>query len=58
VLVVDEEGLVKTVTIQTEYQDATIVEVTDSLTGNEQVIVEGQQRVRPGDRVTVREAVR
>jgi RND family efflux transporter MFP subunit len=58
VLVVDKEGLVKTVTIQTGYKDARIVEVTDGLTGNEQVIVEGQQRVRPGDRVTVRKAVR
>lgn len=58
VLVANEEGLVKTVTIHTGYQDATIVEVIDGLTGNEQVIVEGRQGVRPGDRVTVQEAVR
>ncbi len=49
-----ENGAVKAVTIQTGYEDALLVEVTKGLTGTEQVIIHGHQRVRPGDPVRAR----
>jgi len=51
-----EDGLVVEVNIRTGYEDALLVEVREGLTGAEQVIVQGHQRVRSGDRVTVRDA--
>ncbi len=51
-----EDGRVKAVAIRAGYQDAGVVEVLDGLNGSEQVIVQGQNRVRPGDRVTVHPA--
>jgi RND family efflux transporter MFP subunit len=47
-----EDSRVKVAPIRAGYQDATVVEVLDGLNGTEQVIVQGQNRVRPGDRVT------
>lgn len=51
-----ESGRVKAVAIRKGYEDASIVEVTEGLSGTEQVIVQSRQRVRPGDLVTVRGA--
>lgn len=51
-----EDGRVKAVPIRAGYQDATVVEVLDGLNGTEQVIVQGQNRVRPGDRVIMHPA--
>lgn len=51
-----EDGRVKAVPIRAGYQDATVVEVLDGLNGTEQVIVQGQNRVRSGDRVIVHPA--
>lgn len=48
-----EDGRVQARAVRVGYQDAVIVEVPDGLNGNEQVIVQGQNRVRPGDRVTM-----
>ncbi len=51
-----EDARVMAVTIRAGYQDASVVEVLEGLNGNEQVIVQGQNRVRPGDRVTMHPA--
>ncbi len=43
-------------TVQTGYEDERWVEITEGLTGEERIILQDHQRIRPGDRVTVREA--
>ncbi len=53
-LVVDNER-VKAVVVQTGYEDERWVEITEGLTGEERIILQDHQRIRPGDRVTVRE---
>lgn len=48
-----EDGRVQARAIRVGYQDAVIVEVLDGLNGNEQVVVQSRNSVRPGDRVTM-----
>jgi len=54
-LIVDQD-VVKTLTVRTGFKTERWVEITDGLTGAERIILQDHQRIRPGDRVTVREA--
>lgn len=54
-LIVDQD-VVKAATVRTGFETERWVEITDGLTGEEQIILQDHQRIRPGDRVTVREA--
>jgi len=54
-LIVDQD-LVKALAVKTGFEDERWVEITEGLTGEEQIILQGHQQIRPGDRVTVREA--
>lgn len=53
-LIVDQDE-VKAVTVKTGFEDERWVEITEGLTGEEQIILQDHQRISPGDRVTVRE---
>lgn len=54
-LVVDQER-VKAVAVKTGFEDERWMEITEGLSGEERIILQGHQRIRPGDRVRVREA--
>lgn len=54
-LLIVEQDEVKAVTVNTGFEDERLVEITEGLTGEEQIILQDHQRIRPGDRVTVRE---
>lgn len=54
-LIVDQD-VVKVVTVRTGFETERWVEITGGLTGAEQIILQDHQRIRPGDRVTVRES--
>jgi RND family efflux transporter MFP subunit len=54
-LIVDQD-VVKAITVSTGFEDERWVEITDGLTGAERIILQDHQRIRPGDRVMVREA--
>lgn len=54
-LIVDQDQ-VKAVTVSTGFEDERWVEITEGITEVEQIILQDHPRIRPGDRVIVREA--
>lgn len=55
-LLIVDGNVVKAVTVSTGFENERWVEITEGLTGEEQIILQDHQQIRPGDRVTVREA--
>lgn len=55
-LLIVEQDSVKAVAVRTGFEDERWVEITEGLSGEEQIILQDLQRIRPGDQVAVREA--